>query len=1100
MNKIIKGLLLAIFCSCFSLGYAQEARIIEGVVQEMINGKREPSIGINVVVSNDQNRTFTGTVTDTEGRYVLRIPENTSGKLKIVFSFIGMKSQTFEYKGQKKLDVFMQEETHMLQDVVITARRVESELGITTREQTYASQKIKMGDIIETLPITSVEEALQGKVTGLDILTGGDPGSKSSIRIRGTATLNTKTDPLIVINGVPYSTDIDDTFDFNTANDEDFAAMLNLNPNDIEAIEVLKDAASTSIYGTAGANGVLLITTKKGARGKTSFTVSSKNSIKFEPDPMPMLNGNQYVAFIQDAIWNTANAQGLAKSGDLLDLLFDTPEINYMTDWRYFNEYNVNTDWLDLVKKDAFTTDNSFSMSGGGEKATYRLSMAYTNEGGTTVGTGLQRLTSSLNIGYYFSDKLRVESEFSYANSDKDDNWSSAVRSEALRKMPNKSPYWMTTNADGELVQSGNYFTRQNSEEFQGAFSSKDDGSNAKNFHPLIMANESFNKSNIKEERIIVRLKYNILPGFDYDAYVSMKFKTTKNRKFLPQSATDVSSDSDFANRSTDAYSNNLALLTENKLLFRKNWNDIHNLVATGIWRTTQSSSSNYSSEVYGVASSGSSDPVNGGAVKKLASSESDARTLSGIANLNYTFLNRYVISGTVNYEGKSSLGKSNRWGTFPSMGLAWYINEEPFLKGQSKWLGDTKIRFSYGQSGNAPDGTAPYVGTYSSVGKYITGVGVAPATIQLNNLKWETSTEYNVGADLSFFDNKLTMTLDYYQKYTKDLLQKDIVIPSSTGYEGSSKGSKVTYYNSGEVSNKGWEYRVDYNVFQNKDWRVATSFNISRNINEIEVLPENLTAEAYSLKNGEYAQKLLTGTPIGSFFGYKYQGVYQNKEETYARDAENNIMYDLEGSPIVMKNGKYICYPGDAKYEDINHDGVIDAKDIVYIGNCMPVVYGSVGANATYKNLTLNLNFFYRAGQKVINETRMNSESMIGSDNQSTAVLRRWRNEGDNTDIPRALWNHGLNYLGSDRFVDDASYFRLQSVSLNYRVPKSICSQLSLRSLSVFFTVYDAFTWTKYNGQDPEVNLPSKVTDLAKDKSQTPRSARYSLGFNLNF
>lgn len=1094
--KKIYSLLIAFLClSCF-LGHAQDSRVIEGLVQEVINGRKEPSIGVNVAVANEQNRTLTGTVTNLDGKYVLRVPES-SGKLKIVFSFIGMKQQTFEYTGQRTLNVIMTEDAKQLETVVVTASRVTSDLGITEREQTFSSEKIKMDDVIATLPVTSIEEALQGKIAGLDILTGGDPGSRSSIRIRGTATLNSNAEPLIVINGVPYKTDIDESFDFNTANDEDFAAMLNLNPHDIESIEVLKDAASTSIYGTDGANGVLLITTKKGARGKTSFSFSSKYSLKFEPDPMPMLSGNEYVAFIQDAIWNTANAKGLQNSRDLLELLYDTPEINYNPNWRYFNEYNVNTDWLDAVKKNAFTADNSFSMSGGGEKAIYRMSLSHTNEGGTSVGTGLERLTASLNVGYYFSDRLRVEADFSHSDSDKDDNWTKNVRSEALKKMPNKSPYWMTTDPYGNIVATDNYFTRQNSEEFQGVFRSKADGSNAVNFHPIIMANESYNNTRQKEERIIVRLKYNILPELEYSGYVSMMYRTTKNRKFLPQAATDVSLDNEFANRSTDSYSNNLALRTENRFTFRKSWNTDHTLVGTATWRTNQQTNSNYSSEIYGAASAGMSDPVTGGSIISLNSSDSETRTLSGIVSANYTLMNRYTIGATLNHEGKSSLGNDNRWGTFPSAGLAWHMKEEAFLKNLN-WLDEAKLRASYGQSGNAPGGTAPYIGTYSSVGKYITGSAIAPASMQLDKLKWETTTEYDIGIDLAFFQNRLTMTFDYYYKYTKDLLQKNIKIPASAGYE--SKKSEIAYYNSGELSNKGWEYRFDYTMFENKDWRIASRFNIARNINEIEKLPENMTEENYSLKNGEYAQRVIAGRPTGSFFGYKYLGVYQNTEDTYAKDENNNIMSDLNGNPIVMKNGSYVAYPGDAKYADINHDGVINEKDIVYIGNCMPVVHGSAGLSVKYQNLMLNLNFHYRLGQKVINKARMESESMIGRDNQSKAVLSRWRNEGDDTNIPRALWDYGFNYLGSDRFVENCSYVRLQSISLNYKVPKKICNSLHINTLNLFVTFYDLYTWTDYTGQDPEVNLPSSVTGLAVDNAQTPPSRRFSAGLNLYF
>ncbi|MBO7233267.1 MAG: TonB-dependent receptor plug domain-containing protein [Bacteroidales bacterium] len=341
MKKIM--LLLAVLGISMSIS-AQT--ILTGHVYEMFEGKKSIAIGVNISVNNSQNRMIEGTVTNYNGEFSLRIPEG-KGQLTLVFSYIGMKTQSIPYTGQTSLEVVMSEDAQALSDVVVSARReYKSEMGITMREQTAATERIQMNDIVALTPVTSVEEALQGRLAGVDILTGGDPGARSSIRIRGTATLNTSADPLIVINGVPYSTDIDDSFDFSTANNDDYAAMLNLSPYDIESIEVLKDAASTAIYGTAGANGVLLITTKTGSKGKPRFTVSSKFTAKHEPESIPMLNGKEYVAFIQDAIWNTANAKGVANSADLLDLLYDTPEINFNKDWRYFNEYNTSTDWL----------------------------------------------------------------------------------------------------------------------------------------------------------------------------------------------------------------------------------------------------------------------------------------------------------------------------------------------------------------------------------------------------------------------------------------------------------------------------------------------------------------------------------------------------------------------------------------------------------------------------------------------------------------------------------------------------------------------------------------------------------------------------------
>lgn len=1093
MNKI-RYYIVLLLVGCAQWVAAQG--YISGTVSEMIGGVKEGCVGANVAIVNSQNRVLTGATTDLMGNYTLNLPDEKD-ELTVVFSYIGMKSQRFKYTGQTKIDVLMEADAQTLVEVEIEAKKIErNDLGISQKEMAFATQKVEMSEIVQNSPVSSLEEALQGRLSGVDIIASGDPGAKSSIRIRGTATLNSNADPLIVVNGIPYSTDIDESFDFNTANTEDFADMLSLNPNDIESIEVLKDAASTAVYGTAGANGVLLVTTKKGTQGKTRFSFSSKNSYKVEPPSMPMLDGDEYVAFIQDAIWNTANARGLDSSADLLKLLFDTPDIGYMTDWRYFDEYNQDVDWLDYVKKDAFITDNSFSMSGGGDRATYRFSLSYLDEGGTSIGTGMDRLSANLRIGYNFSDKLRIDTEYSYADTDKDANFTTNTRAEALRKMPNKSPYYID-DATGEMTDI--YFLRQNAEDFQGAFSGKTDGGGFKNFHPIIMANESYRNTNTREQKMNFRLYYDLSPALTYSAYVSMKYKTSNTKAFLPQAATDVTINNTFANLSADDNTNNLSLQTENKLMFRKRWNeDMHSVVATGIWRTSQSTSSKYASMIYGAASAGMSDPSAGGAVTSIGSSESEVRSLSGIGSFAYTLLNRYSLNATFNYEGKSSLGNDNRWGFFPSVGVAWNMQDEPFMENIRDVWSQFKVRASYGESGNAPSGTAPYMGSYTAIGQYGTGSAIVPQSMQLNKLKWETSREYNIGVDFGFFKDKLTGTIDYYYKKTKDLLHKDYTIPLAVGFSS----GKMNYYNSGEMTNRGLEFRMDYHAIDTKDWDLTFNFNISNNVNTIDKLPENMTSMVYTAKNGEYAQKLVMGTSVGSFFGYRYLGVYQNTEDTYARGEDGSIMRDLYGNPIVMKNidNKGTCYPGDAKYEDVNYDGIIDKNDIVYLGNYNPTLSGGGGFNLKYKNLGMTVFMHYRLGQKVINQARMDAESMYGSDNQSKAVLRRWRNEGDDTDIPRALWGYGYNYLGSDRFVEDCSYLRLKTLSFNYVCPKSWCKQLHVNTISLYLTGYDLFTFSNYTGQDPEVSLPSKITDLAVDKAQTPRSKRYAFGITVNF
>lgn len=1076
-----KYLLVAVILTFTGEAFAQSI-ILSGRVTESQNGRQVPIESANIFVVTRQSRYLGGVITDADGYYHISVPTNETG-LSIRFSYIGMKTKTITYNGQKQLNAELESDSHTITDVVVSAKRIDRDnMGVSRREQTSATQKIDMEEIINTIPVSSVEEALQGQMGGVDVVLGGDPGARSSIRIRGTNSLSASSEPLIVIDGIPYSTTISSDFSFATANEEDFGALLNIAPSDIQSIEVLKDASATAIYGTKGSNGVLLITTKKGSKGRTNFTLSSKYTGKYEPASIPLLDGGQYVAMIQDAIWNTANAKGLGSATNELELLYNTYEINFDPNFQFFDEYNVNTNWLNEVRSNATTLDNSFSLSGGGDKATYRFSLGYLDEQGTTIGTSLTRLSTKLNINYEFSNRLRVTADFSYTQSDKNANYTN-VRSEALTKMPNKSPYYID---DVTKQRTSQYFSRQE-DDFQGAF----DGSS--NYNPVAMALESYNNNMQREEKIAFNAQYKFPFNLTYEGYVSMNMRTSRNNKFLPQEATGVLWTSRYANLSTDALSDNFSLQTENKLLFNKTWNEIHSLIATSVLRTSQSQSFSYSSSTSGNASPHLADPVVGSVVAGIGSGMSETRSVSGIGQAVYTYDDRYVLKGTVNYEGNSAMGKSNRFGAFPSFGVAWNMEKESFLADQD-WLQEAKLRVSLGWSGNAPGGSSLYMGAYQSLGTYMNMPAIYPVRIQLDKLKWETSREWNYGVDIALWEGKVNMTFDYYNKYTYDLLLSDVDIPATTGY------ATIKYFNSGEMSNKGWEYRTDYEVYKDKDLRVALNFNVSQNMNKVEKLPDNLTAENYSFGNGNYAIRIVEGDPIGSFYGYRYKGVYQNTEDTYALDKDGNVMRNYLGKTIGMKNGKLPVYPGDAKYDDINHDGVINEYDIVYLGNSNPLLIGGGGFSTKYKQLTLTTFFYGRYGQKVINSARMSLENMYGENNQSTAVLKRWRSEGDKTDIPRALYGMGYNYLGSDRFVEDASFVRLKTLSLTYSISRNLCKQLGVNSLNFFCTAYDLFTWTNYTGQDPEVSLPSSATSLVRDGATTPCSKRVSLGFNLNF
>lgn len=1087
MTTITKHIISAFLLLLCTLSAVAQNKVITGKVVEQFGNDLEPIMGANVVLVNSQNRYVKGTITDMNGNYNLGVPADAKN-LRIKVSYIGMKPQTVKYTGQTHLD-FKMESQAALQEVTVTGQRGGRDLmGISRMEQTASTQRIDLSQIVETAPVTSVEEALQGQIAGLDINLGGDPGARSSIRIRGTSSLSASNEPLIIIDGVPQDVDISEDFNFSTANEEDFGALLNIAPANIESIEVLKDASATAIYGTKGANGVLLINTKRGSMGKTRFSFSSKFTAKKEPKSIPLLNGPQYVAMMQDAIWNAANAKGIGSATSEMDMLFNSREINYDPSYKYYDEYNVNTDWLDAVKQNAIITDNNFSMTGGGEKAVYKLNLGYYDEQGTTVGTGVKRLSAGMKITYNFSDRLRVRTDFSFSNTNKDANVLDNARAMAQQKMPNLSPYWID---DVTKQSTGVYFTPQ--EDFQGAFTSISSNKGKDNYNPVALVNEGYNKTTQRDEKMTITLEYDFPFHLQYQGWVSMNMRTTKNKKFLPQEATGVLWTSNFANQSTDATTDAFSLQTENKLIYNNTFAEKHKLIATALVKTSDSQSFSYSSSTYGNASANLSDPVVGSVVNSSGSGNSERRSIMFIGQAVYSYDNRYVVRATVNREGNSTMGKDRRWGTFPAFGLAWNAEQEHFW-GESvkKWLTTAKLRFGLGWSGTSPSGASIYLGAYQSLGQYMDMPAIYPVRMQLDNLKWETTRELDYGVDLRLFD-RLNLTIDYYDKLTTDMLLKDTKLPASTGY------SSVKYINSGRMSNKGIEIRFDYEIFRNKDWTISINGNVSRNVNKVKELPSTWVMDNYTFGNGNYALRVVENAPVGSFYGYRYLGVYQNINDTYARNAEGAIMNDWQGKAITMKNGTERVYPGDAKYEDINHDGVINESDIVYLGNANPKFFGGGGFQIRWKQLTLTTFFYGRYGQKVINGARINLENMRGKGNQSTAVLHRWRAEGDDTDIPRALYNMGYNYLGSDRFVENASFLRLKTLSLSFNFPKKWLKSLGITKLNVFATGYDLFTWTKYKGQDPEVKMPS-ATSLVRDDATTPVSRRFAFGLNLDF
>lgn len=1052
-----------------------QQKTLHGIVRDNIGGM----IGVNVVWENKEGRAISGVTTNENGEYWLPLLTDMKD-LNVVFSFIGMKTKKVKYTGQEVLNIILEEDNVSLDEVVITAKAEKrNSMGINQENSGVARQKLDL-DEFQDMAVTSVEDILQGKMTNVDIIMdSGDPGAKSSIRIRGTSSLNSSNEPLIVIDDVPQDIDIDESFEFGTATTEDFGALVNIAPNDIANIEVLKDAAATALYGPQAAAGVLLITTKRGVKSKPRFTITNKTTVSWEPKAIPLLNASEYRTLMQDALWNAVQYNGFND----MSLLTSYPDVRLDESYEYYDEFNRNTDWLSLVVQTPVSNETNFSMTGGGDRAVYYFSVGYLTEPGTTIGTDFSRVTARLNLDYNLSKKLRFSSSFSYAEGNRNRPYDSGVktpRAEALRKMPNMSPWVLDDEGNPTDV----YFT-QPKDCIQGLQP-----------NPVAIVHNSNVNTIQRTMSANFVIDYRILPYLTFNTNIAFDLGTTKTKSLYPGEASGVIWSSDKYNRAEDATSNKMSMNTRTRLTFNKFFQK-HQVTLSGILTTKEYNPSGYGAVISGIGSGQLADPSAGGKVNSLSSSDSKTREVGVIGTFQYGLANRYFLTAGIRSDATSKTGRNSRWGTFPTLSLKWQLNREAFME-KFEWLSDLSLSGGWGRSGKSPSGSFTYVGTFDTEDAYMDQSAIKPTSMQLNKLKWEVTSSLNGGLKLGLWRDKVMVEFDYYRKQTSDLLQNNMSISSITGYD------KVGYFNSGKTENRGWEVAVNLkDIVKVNGFTISVNnLNVSRNRNRVLELPSNRSEESYTRGNGNYAVRIFEGQPLGAFYGYNCLGVYQNLDETVARNAAGNIMYDVNGRPIMTKIfGTTSVFPGDAKYADHNHDGVIDQYDMVYLGNSMPIMTGGGSIRFAYKGWSLRTSFHFRLGQKVINRTRINTEAMYNGDNQRRAVLKRWRYEGDDTDIPRALFKKGYNYLGSDRFVEDNSFLKCKDLTLSYNFPSRLLKRWGLTRCNVYLTTYNLFTVTKYKGQDPETGIPSNMnTQLAEDTSMTPRARKMAFGISFGF
>ena len=1137
MNKLKYILTIAVtlfFCANAS---AQQHRITGHVYDDI-----EPIMMANVVERDANNRIVEAAVTDMNGNFsmVIKNPKDF-----LVISYVGYETVKIPIGNQTKFNIKLKDNT-MIETVVIQAKpKTQSNgLSIPVKEISVATQTMSMDDL-QGLSFASADEALQGKIAGLDIIANsGNLGAGTSMRMRGVSTINGSAEPLIVVDGNIFDLP-DDVSGVNFEdldNEEQFATLLSVNPEDIKEIKVLKDAASSAIWGSRGANGVIEITTRRGVSGKTKINFSYRFTGSWAPSGLNMLDGDGYTMMMKEAYFNPRQSSA---TSNMVELNYDQSRP------AYFYNFNKNTDWVDAVNQFGQRHNYYVTLTGGGEKAKFRISGGYDHETGTIIKQTLDRFSTRLVLDYDVSDRIRFSTNFALTYTDNHRNWdggsTSSILGKAYDAMPNMSIMeYAYDPATGKPYLTGDYYKMLPSAPDEGTtpdgYSSKYLSDMKSNGNPVAIAHQAFNNQSTYRITPQFSLKYKLLSKddsahqLDLESEVYLDIYNESVNTYFPNSlTTDAWSAS--VNKTSNSEYKSLAFTNRERLVFiPKINNEDWNVSSILIYEIKNGNGTSQNLSHSGVPT-GISSSIAEGYLGNTSSGTSEWKSMAvrGSAHVAYKD-GRYAFDTTLSADGSTKFGAGRKWGLFPAFSFRWNISDEPFFQPLTKYISLLSFRPNWGRTGRAPGNEYLMYNKYADFGTYgsgsYMGTAINPENIRLTDIRWETVDSWNLGFNLNILKDLLQFDLNIYNKKTKDLLMSGVGIPGTTGY------SSLAWKNVGELENKGWELYINTGKFLKKGkFNMTASFNIAQNINTITKMDPTVLASMngdYDYKNGTYLQRIQIGNAVGSIYGFRYKGVYRydyehsgmtvESRDTYGdntaaaaeergenatcpvvRDANGNVLFDSKGNPLKMYfnygGTNYEFKGGDVIYEDINHDGQINELDIVYLGNSNPKFNGGFGLNFNYDNWSLKLSFNYRMGNKIVNKARMNNESMRSNKNQSQAVAWRWRKNGDITEIPRAM-NAGIgdsyNALGNDRYVEKGDYLRLQYAQLNYNVPSKFCKSYGFQSLRLSLSANNLFCWTKYTGVDPEVSYGA--WGVCYDNSKTPRAKSFTLSVNLGF
>lgn len=1040
----LKLLILPIlfFASGNITALAQTDITVTGVVKAADDG--QPLPGATVMLKNGKD----GTTTDFDGEYSIQVPgEDTV----LVFSYQGYKTQEVTVTAQRTINIILQEDISELDEVVLIG------YGSAKRKDLTGSIATIKSEDLEAVRATTADEFVQGRVSGLLLVqTSGQPGAATSVRIRGSSSINAGNEPLYVIDGFPVDNNSDNV-SAGVAEGPSLNALSTLSPNDIQSIDVLKDASATAIYGSRGANGVIIVTTKRGSSGKAQINYDTYLGLNTSIKRLDLLNAGEFAFYVNES----------RNNGQALPRFYTDP----------FSS-GEGTDWQDEILRTAITQSHDLSIKGGNNDIRYAVSLSYLDQEGVIIETDLQRYNFRVNLDFKATEKLSIENSLSLNRSDynsaRTDTQGGLGVSSAVTGAYTMSPLLPVFDPQGNYTL-GNFFVQDD-----GTFIN--DVNNIDEFVPDFaspVAYQNLVESRGRITRVLENLaiKWNFAKNLTLKTSLGADINISEEYLFRPEKLDFGNSAAAFASQGKRTSN---SFLVESTLNYVNTFKDKHRV--NGLLGVSYQ---DFKIQGIGANALGlptenfRADNLNLGINPGVSSTLVESRLLSYFGRANYIFDGKYIFTATARVDGSSKFGPGNKFGLFPSGAFAWNISEENFMQDSDVYL---KLRLGYGIIGNeaipAYSAQSTFKPTYHAFNDNEV-VGQLPSSPANDELKWERTEQFNLGLDMSFLNNRVGITADVYRKNTNDLLL-NLQVPSQTGYLS-------TLLNVGSVRNEGVELAINTSNIQGKfNW--DTNLTVAYNKNKIldlaglEDIPTGNSILGFS-----NWQLLVEGGEIGAFYGYVSDGIVQLDDTP-------------ENTPLF---GTDVLTPGERKYKDLNGDGIIDAdNDRTFIGN--PIPEYTFGLNNTFTWNGFDLNVFLQGvyGNEIANFNRINLENLNGRGNVlKEAFANRWTSNNPSNEFTRASNGVRTNRF-ADNYIEDGSYLRLKSVTLGYSLPTKLLSGMNINKIRMYITGKNLLTWTDYSGVDPEVSWGGQNNALSAgaDFGGYPLSQTVLLGLNVNF